>query len=90
MDFPNFWSKSDKISSPQKKSLELNPYKKAAFRAKPYKKKTRVLFVHASGRKRTLGVMNGQRKKKNPDLGFRSRRCAGNVPSKEADDAKHG
>jgi hypothetical protein len=28
MDFPNFWSKSDKISSPQKKSLELNPYKK--------------------------------------------------------------
>jgi hypothetical protein len=62
-NFPNFWSKSEKISSPPKKSLELNPHKKAAFRAKPYKKKTRVLFVHASGRKRTLGVMNGQRKK---------------------------
>ncbi len=46
--------------------------------------------MHASGRKRTLGVMNGQWKKKNPDLGFRSRRCAGNVPSKETDDEKHG
>jgi hypothetical protein len=46
--------------------------------------------VHVSGRKRTLGVMNGQRKKKNPDLGFRSRRCARNVPSKETGDAKHG